>query len=116
MRGSKNGIAGWVGRAALLMVLLATACGDQIQGPSGTTTVTIRDNLFTPQTVIIGRGTTIRWANNGSNIHTSVADNNRWSSGNIQPGGTFSHMFTDAGTFPYRCTLHPGMTGTIIVD
>lgn len=102
--------------ALLLLLLVAGACGDQIQGPSGTTTVTIRDNLFSPQTVIIGRGSTVRWSNNGANVHTSVSDDGLWSSGNLAPANTHSHTFANGGTFTYRCTLHPGMTGTIIVD
>lgn len=34
----------------------------------------------------------------------------------ITPAGTFQHVFATAGTFPYHCTLHAGMTGTVIVD
>jgi plastocyanin len=101
---------------AVLALALAGGCGDQIQGPSGTTNVTIRDNQFSPQTVIIARGSTVRWSNNGSNIHTSVSDGGHWSSGNLSPAQTHSHTFANSGTFPYRCTLHPGMTGTVIVD
>ena len=36
--------------------------------------------------------------------------------GPIAPGGTFSRTFSSAGTFPYRCTLHPGMVGTVTVQ
>jgi plastocyanin len=100
----------------LLPLLVAAGCGDQIQGPSGTTVITMRDNVFNPQTVIVLRNATIRWSNNGANIHTTVADNGTWSSGNVTPGLTFSHTMSNAGTFGYRCTIHPGMTGTIIVD
>jgi plastocyanin len=34
----------------------------------------------------------------------------------INPGATFEHTFTKAGTFPYYCQLHPTMTGTVIVS
>ena len=38
-------------------------------------------------------------------------------SGTIAAGGnTFVHTFNTAGTFPYHCNFHPGMTATIIVD
>jgi plastocyanin len=102
-------------------LLLAAApalagCGDQVVGPGRTAAVTIRDNSFSPQTVIIARGTAVRWTNSGAVAHTSVADGGAWSSGNIAPQGTFSHTFNTLGTFAYRCTLHAGMTGTILVE
>ncbi|HTM57849.1 MAG TPA: plastocyanin/azurin family copper-binding protein [Candidatus Udaeobacter sp.] len=37
-------------------------------------------------------------------------------SGNISNGTTFSHTFNTAGSFPYHCTIHSGMTGTIVVN
>jgi plastocyanin len=39
-----------------------------------------------------------------------------FSSGNISSGGTFSHTFTTAGSYPYTCTIHPSMVGTITVN
>lgn len=36
-------------------------------------------------------------------------------SGNIGNGGTYAHTFASAGTYNYRCTLHGGMTGSVIV-
>jgi plastocyanin len=38
-----------------------------------------------------------------------------WSSGTVAPGGQFSFAFQTAGTFPYHCTIHPGMVGTVVV-
>jgi plastocyanin len=95
---------------------LLAACGDQIQGPSRTTQITMRDNSFSPQTIIIARGSTVRWTNSGSVAHRSVGANNAWNSGDVTPGQSFSREFTNPGTFAYSCTLHAGMTGTIIVD
>ena len=34
----------------------------------------------------------------------------------VPPGQTISHTFDQLGTFDYRCTIHPGMTGTVIVS
>jgi plastocyanin len=31
-------------------------------------------------------------------------------------GGTFNFTFTEAGTYPYHCSIHPGMTSTVIVE
>ena len=37
-------------------------------------------------------------------------------SGNITAGTTFSHTFNTAGSFPYHCNIHAGMTGTVVVN
>ena len=38
------------------------------------------------------------------------------SSGNIAPGGgTFAHRFATAGAYPYHCSIHPMMTGIVVV-
>lgn len=36
-------------------------------------------------------------------------------SGTISPGGTYVHTFANAGTYNYRCTIHGGMTGQVVV-
>jgi hypothetical protein len=50
-----------------------------------------------------------------STAHTSTSDQAAWDSGTVAPGGHFSFMFQNAGTFSYHCTIHPGMIGTIVV-
>jgi plastocyanin len=44
-----------------------------------------------------------------------TADNGEFKSDNIGNGGTYSFTFDKAGTYPYHCTIHPGMTGVVIV-
>jgi plastocyanin len=39
-----------------------------------------------------------------------------WNSGILNPGGSFPFKFTTAGTFTYKCTIHPGMVGTIVAQ
>jgi plastocyanin len=67
-----------------------------------------------PLTVAVG--TTVAWTNNDSTIHTSVANGSQWNSGSISPGQTFRFTFSTAGTFSYRCTIHPNMVGTVTVQ
>jgi plastocyanin len=45
-----------------------------------------------------------------------VANAGAWNSGSIAPGGKFSMTFTVAGSFPYHCSIHPGMVGTVTVQ
>ncbi len=55
------------------------------------------------------------WNNAGPTIHTVGATDNSWVSEVLQKGQSYSHTFSSAGTFNYLCTLHPFMTGTVVV-
>jgi plastocyanin len=91
--------------------------------PAGSTTVTIASgssNLtataFGQNPLTIPVGTTISWLNADNTTHTSVADANQWSSGNIAPAGRFNFTFASAGRYTYHCQIHPNMVGTIVVQ
>jgi plastocyanin len=85
--------------------------------PTGSVTVvTMVDNSFSPSTVTIQATGVIRWVNGGGVAHNSTSAAGHWSSGNLNPGQSFEHAFMQAGTFGYECTLHPGMTGTVVVQ
>ncbi len=71
---------------------------------------------FSPQELTISMGDIVTWTNDHSINHTSTSDDAVWDSGVIPPGGSFSFTFDNAGTFPYHCTIHPAMTGTITVE
>ena len=77
--------------------------------------IRIVDNAYRPRGITIARGTTIRWVNAGDVLHTSTSSTSLWNSGLLDPGETFSRVFRRAGTFRYTCTLHPAMTGRIVV-
>jgi plastocyanin len=68
---------------------------------------------YTPSEVSIDAGTTVKWTNNDQTIHTVTGSG--IDSGDIEPGGTFSHTFDETGTFSYSCTYHPSMNGEVIV-
>ncbi len=103
------------------------------QPPAGTVSVTIRDFTFSPATVTIKAGTTVRWTNDGPSAHTTTSDGGAWDSGSLSPpsggggyggggsaGGTFDFTFMQPGSFPYHCSIHPpssypGFTGTVTV-
>ncbi|HEY2152189.1 MAG TPA: plastocyanin/azurin family copper-binding protein [Vicinamibacterales bacterium] len=71
---------------------------------------------FAPNPIAASVGGTVTWTNNDSITHTSVANAGAWNSGSIAPGGKFSMTFTVAGSFPYHCSIHPGMVGTVTVQ
>jgi plastocyanin len=80
----------------------------------GTVFVDARDSFFRPDTVTIAVGLPVRWTNQGTVYHTIVSDSARWSSDSLAPTWWFEVRFDSAGTFPYHCSRHPGMTGTVI--
>lgn len=91
--------------------------------PAGSTVINIAagassrtTNAYAPSPISVSVGATVAWTNTDSVPHTSTADGGAWSSGNIAPGGTFTRTFTSAGSFTYRCTIHPGMVGTVTVQ
>lgn len=85
------------------------------------------DYLFSPSSISISAGTTVKWTNNGPSTHTSTSDAGVWNSGSISPPsgggsygdseapGTYQRTFTVAGTFAYHCAFHSQMKATIVV-
>jgi plastocyanin len=69
---------------------------------------------FFPAAQSIAKGDTVTWTNKMGFAHTVTADDGSFDS-KLSGGGTFSHTFPAAGSFPYSCTIHPSMKGTITV-
>jgi plastocyanin len=70
---------------------------------------------FDPPTLTIAVGDPVRWFNDDALPHTVSAIDGSWDSGNLAPGTSYERTFDAAGTYPYLCRYHPGMTGTIEV-
>ncbi len=77
--------------------------------------VAIQDFAFSPQVLEIPVGTTVTWTNNDTSQHTATANDGSFDSGVLAQGGTFSFTFDTPGTYDYICSLHPNMTGQIVV-
>ncbi len=77
--------------------------------------VKIGNFTFGPQEVKVKAGTTVTWTNEDDIPHTVVSPNN-FRSQVLDTDGTYSFTFTTPGTYKYFCSLHPHMTGTILVE
>ena len=77
--------------------------------------VKIGNFTFGPQELKVKAGTTITWTNEDDMPHTVVSPNN-FRSKVLDTEGTYSFTFTTPGTYKYFCSLHPHMTGTIVVE
>ncbi len=77
--------------------------------------VAMQDFKFSPKTVTIDVGESIKWTNKGEAEEGHTATGDTFDSGVLKQGQTFTHKFSAAGTFDYICTLHSIMKGTIVV-
>lgn len=77
--------------------------------------VTIDNFTFNPQQLTVKAGTTVTWANHDDIPHT-VVDPRVFRSKPLDSEQSFSFTFTTPGTYKYFCSLHPHMTGTIVVE
>ncbi len=91
----------------------------QDQSQAVTEIVTARDMTFTPATVTVPVGGSVVWKFEGPSPHTTTSDAGApqaWDSGIQGAGATYTVRFDRPGTYPYHCTLHAGMTGTVVVQ
>src|SRR5262245_50501770 len=113
-------------RTALLAVIIATSLAFCPTVAFGATVgVTVGDGgfFFSPSSVTIHPGDTVRWTFSSLG-HTTTSGspgmpNGLWDSGIRSPGAVFDHTFPSVGTFPYYCTTHGGccgMVGTVRVE
>src|ERR1043166_9157183 len=70
---------------------------------------------YDPQNLTVYIGDTVTWTNIDGAGHTTTSDNNLWNSGTLQNGQTFSYTFNTPGTFPYHCSIHSQIRGSITV-
>ena len=116
--------------AILLSVIFISACGSSTSpsgtpasAPAGSTSITIvsgasllTTTAYSPSPITVTVGTTVSWLNSDTTTHTAVANTGLFTSQEIAPNARFNFTFTSPGTFPYHCTIHPNMIGTITVQ
>jgi hypothetical protein len=73
------------------------------------------DFFYDPETVTVDPGDTITWTNVGEAPEGHTVTGEGFDSGVVEEGERYSHRFDGPGTFPYICSLHDNMTGTVVV-
>lgn len=116
--------------AAALLAIYAVGCGGDDDNPAGpgpggggTADVTINitgqngSNSYDPSPDTVTVGQTVAWHNSNGTAHTATSTSgSAIGTGQISPGGTSApRAMNTAGTFNYQCTIHPTMTGTLVV-
>jgi plastocyanin len=75
------------------------------------------DNFsFSSATITVPVGTTVRWTNRDDIPHTVVSDEQKFASKTLDTDDQYSYTFTKPGTYGYFCSVHPKMTGKVIVQ
>jgi plastocyanin len=96
------------------LVLTAGVLATQAFG--ATKTISVKDNLFSPKSVTVKRGTTVKWVWRGKAPHNVVSTGAGRFQSKVQTKGSFSKRLTKKGTYKIVCSIHaPGMKMTIKV-
>jgi len=78
--------------------------------------VTIDNFVFEPARVTVKAGTTVTWTNRDDIPHTVAANERQFKSKVMDTDESYSFTFSTPGEYTYFCSLHPHMTGTIVVE
>ena len=98
----------------LLAGLPSVSANDQ---PSAANAEVKIDNFsFGPETLKVSVGTTVTWINRDDIPHTVMSTDGVFKSKVRDTDEKFSYTFTKAGTYPYFCSVHPKMTGKVVVQ
>ncbi len=112
-------IAGLGTTVMMAMLLLAGSLKvtAKTQQPA-TTEVKIDNFSFGPAMLTVAAGTTVTWTNRDDIPHTVVSadDPKVFKSKVLDTDEKFSYTFAKAGTYSYYCSIHPKMTGKVVVQ
>jgi plastocyanin len=95
-----------------LPLLLSVSLDVRSETPA---TISIRDFAFSPTAITITVGTTVKWKNLDGEPHTIRGVDADFRSDPLDQNDSFAHTFEKPGTYHYVCSIHPQMTGTVVV-
>jgi plastocyanin len=108
LRSSLGGLTG-LGVAAFLLAANPAHAGEQ------SVTINLDNFTFEPEQITVTPGTKVTWVNNDDIPHMIVDTKKSFRSKALDTENTFSFTFMDVGDYDYFCSLHPHMTGKVIV-
>ena len=100
--------------AAVTALLVASSSPVPAQPEAGPR-IEIKAHGYGAPEVTVQPGTTVTWINHDEEPHTVTSTTDVFRSPGIDTDETYSHTFTQPGTYEYFCTLHPLMTGKVVV-
>ena len=110
-------IAGVAVPVMIAMILLAGSfsVAANAEPSAAAASVKIDNFVFGPQEITVPVGTAVTWTNSDDIPHTAVSTDGVFKSKVMDTDEKFSYTFTKAGTYSYYCSVHPKMTGQIVV-
>jgi plastocyanin len=110
VHGAPNGAGG------MRFVRIADAVLDDARASAAGGSQVVVDNFsFAPAMATVPVGTTVTWTNHDDIPHNVVSPERKFKSPVLDTDETFSHTFEVAGTYKYYCSIHPRMTGQVVV-
>jgi plastocyanin len=101
---------------AMLLLLAGSASVRANDQPAAESAAVKIDNfVFGPPTITVPVGATVTWTNGDDIPHTAVSTEGVFKSKVMDTDEKFSYTFTKAGTYSYYCSIHPKMTGQVVV-
>lgn len=94
----------------------ALAQGEAVAVAETPVAVQIVNFAYAPEVLTVAVGTSVRWTNDDTAQHDVVADNRSFGSLLLSKGQSYQTTFDQPGRFGYFCSLHPGMSGTVVVE
>ena len=113
--------AALLGAAGMISLLLAAAAqsptASQAIVPAAANVAAVKiDNFnFTPPTLVVAPGTTVTWTNDDDSPHSVHEKDGKFKSAALDTDDKFTYTFDKPGTYSYFCSIHPHMTGTVVV-
>lgn len=110
-------VAGLSLMTLIFIVTLRTMRAAETGMASGATSTEVRIDNFTfqAQTLTVAAGTEVTWVNRDDIPHTVVSDDKVFKSKALDTDDKFTYKFSQPGTYKYFCSLHPKMTGEVVV-
>jgi amicyanin len=99
-----------------VVLLVAAATFAARSAPATDAKVDIDQFTFLPQRITVKAGTTVTWINEDDVPHTIVSSSKVFKSKALDTADKFSFTFTTPGTYDYFCSVHPHMTGAVVVE
>jgi plastocyanin len=94
----------------------AAACAVAPAGTAATVSATIKDLKFSPDPIEAKVGDVIAWANNDTVPHNVTLEDGSCKTDTISPGATASLVLSVAGSYKYKCSIHPSLMNGLTID
>lgn len=101
--------------AAIVFVARASSVSVSAQQAAATPDVTVDNFSFGPATLTVAAGSTVTWTNRDDIPHTVVSTEGAFKSKAVDTDEKFSYTFAKPGAYSYFCSIHPKMTGKVVV-